>query len=167
MSRTLLMENNPLDVIGAEVKIGDKAVDFTVLNQAMEAVKLSDFSGKKIILSVFPSIDTGVCATQTRKFNEIAAGLGDDVVILTVSVDLPFAIGRFCGAEGIANVITTSDHLATDFGQKYGFLLPQLRLLARGIVVIDQDMVIKHVEYVPEITNEPNYDAALEVLKGL
>lgn len=166
MSRKLKFATNEIIVEGTEVKVGEIAPDFTVLNKDLEEVKLSDYKGKKIVLAVFPSIDTSVCASQTRKFNEVAAS-EKDVIVLTISVDLPFAIGRFCAAEGIDSVITTSDHRDLDFGKKYGFVLPSLRLLARGTVVIDKNGIIQYIEYVPEVTDHPNYDAALEVLKKI
>jgi thiol peroxidase len=157
---------NPMPVSGKEIKVGDKAPDFTVVGNDLKPVKLSDYKGKVRVLSVFPSLDTGVCAAQTRKFNEEAAKL-DNIDILSISVDLPFAQKRFCGAEGIDQVVTLSDHKDLDFGKKYGFVMEPLRLLARGTVVIDKDDTVKYVEYVPEVTNEPNYDAALKVAKEL
>ncbi|MCK5536114.1 MAG: thiol peroxidase [Bacteroidales bacterium] len=155
----------PVVLLGAMCKLGDVAQDFTVVNQNLEEDKLSNYDGKVKILSVFPSIDTGVCATQNRKFNEEAAKLGDDIVILSISNDLPFAQKRFCGAEGIDNVIMLSDYQQVDFGTKYGFLIGGLRLLARGIVVIDKNNIIRHIEYVSEITDEPDYDTALSIAK--
>ncbi len=160
-------KNNPVTLVGTEVKVGDKAPDFTVLANDLSPVKLTDYKGKVVILSLFPSIDTGVCATQNRTFNKKASELSDDIVIIGISNDLPFALGRFCGAEGIDKVVTTSDHRDLDFSLKYGFLIEELRLLARGTVVIDKDGVVRHVEYVSEVTNEPDYDAALNVAKGL
>lgn len=160
-------KNNPVTLLGKEVKVGDKAADFTVLGNALNPVKLSDYKGKVVIISVFPSIDTGVCATQNRTFNKKAAELSDDIVIIGVSNDLPFALGRFCGAEGIDKVVTTSDHKDLDFSSKYGFLIEELRLLARGTVVIDKEGVVRHVEYVSEVTNEPDYEAALKTAKSL
>ena len=118
-------------------------------------------------MSIFPSIDTGVCATQTRTFNKRASELSGDVSILTISKDLPFALGRFCAAEGINNLITTSDYKFSEFGLKYGFLIKENRLLARGVVVVDKDGVIRYVEYVPDIIQEPDYDKAIEAIKGL
>lgn len=153
-------------LLGEEVKVGDKAKDFTVVGNDLKPVKLSDYDGKVRILSIAPSIDTGVCSAQTRRFNEEAAKLGD-AVVLSVSMDLPFALGRFCGAEGIDSVVTTTDHMEADFGMKYGFLMKELRLLNRGIVVIDKDGTVKHVEYVENNSNEPDYDSALEVVKSL
>ncbi len=163
----LTFKNNPITLLGNEIKVGDKATDFTVLANDLSPVKLSDYKGKVVVLSVFPSIDTGVCATQNRTFNKKATELSDDIVIIGISVDLPFALGRFCGAEGIDKVITTSDHKDLDFSSKYGFLIEELRLLARGTVVIDKEGVVRHVEYVSEVTNEPDYEAALNTAKSL
>lgn len=151
---------NPLTLNGEMVKAGDKAHDFTVLANDLKPHTLNEYQGKVRIISVVPSIDTGVCAAQTRRFNEEAAKLGE-VVILTISNDLPFALGRFCAAEGIDKVITLSDHKATDFGLKYGFLIEELRLLARGIVVVDKEGIIRYVEYVKEATTHPDYDKAI------
>lgn len=166
MSRQLKFAGNDISVTGSEVKVGDKAQNFTVLDKDLNPVNLEDFKGKKVVLAVFPSIDTSVCAAQTRKFNEVASTV-EDTQILTISVDLPFALGRFCAAEGIDSVTTTSDHLNLDFGTKYGFVLPDLRLLARGTVIIDAEGTVQFVEYVAEVTDHPNYDSALEVLKSL
>ncbi len=163
----LTFKNNPITLLGNEIKVGDKAPDFKVLANDLSPVKLSDYKGKVVVLSVFPSIDTGVCATQNRTFNKKATQLSDDIVIIGISVDLPFALGRFCGAEGIDKVITTSDHKDLDFSSKYGFLIEELRLLARGTVVIDKEGVVRHVEYVSEVTNEPDYEAALNTAKSL
>ena len=157
---------NPLTLAGNEIKVGAKAPDFYALNSKLQPVKLSDFDGKVRIISVFPSIDTPVCAAQTRRFNVEAANLGD-VQILTVSCDLPFALGRFCAAEGIDKEITLSDHKELDFGLKYGFAIDELRLLSRGVVVVDKDGVVKYVEYVKEVTDEPDYDSAIEAVKKI
>lgn len=158
---------NPVTLLGHEVKAGEKATPFTVIDSALKPRSLADYHGKIKIVAVYPSIDTGICATQNRKFNEIAASLSDDVVVLSVSCDLPFAQARFCAAEGLKNVVTLSDHKDTDFGIKYGFLIGELRLLARGTVVIDKDDTIRFVEYVPEIVTEPDYQAALDAVKKL
>lgn len=160
-------KGNPITLLGKETKVNDKAVEFTVLNNTLEPVKLSDFDGKVKILSLFPSIDTGVCSKQAHTFNQKASSLGDDIVILAISNDLPFALSRFCGAEGIDNLITLSDHKNLDFSTKYGFLIEELRLIARGVVVIDKDNVVRYVEYVPEGTNEPDYDRAIEAAQKL
>lgn len=163
----ITFQGNPLTLLGTEIKVGDKAPDFTVLGGDLSPVKLSDFAGKVVIISIFPSVDTPVCATQNRIFNKQATNLGEDISVLGISNDLPFALGRFCGAEGIDKVQTLSDHKDLDFATKYGYHIAELRLLARGTVVIDKDGIVKHVEYVPEVTDEPNYEAALEVAKGL
>lgn len=157
---------NPLTLAGSEIKKGMKAPDFYGLNSKLEPVKLTDFEGKVRIISVFPSIDTPVCAAQTRRFNVEAANLGD-VQILTLSCDLPFALGRFCAAEGIDKEITLSDHKELDFGLKYGFAIDELRLLSRGVVVVDKEGTVKYVEYVKEITGEPDYDSAIKAAKEL
>ena len=160
------MGGNPMTLLGKEVKVGDKAVNFTGLKTDMSPYSLSDAGDKIKIISVVPSLDTGVCELQTIRFNEMAAEL-DDVVILTLSVDLPFAQARFCGAKGIDKVITLSDHKDLDFGLNYGFVMEEMRLLARGIVVLDKDNTVRYVEYVSEATNHPDYDKALEVVKSL
>lgn len=155
---------NPLSLLGKEVKVGDKAVDFSVLDASLNEVKLSDALGQTVIISVAPSLDTSVCAAQTRRFNEEAAKL-KDTAVYCISVDLPFALGRFCSTEGIDNVKTLSDHKDLDFGMKYGYVVEELRLLARGIVVIGKDGIVKHLEVVPEMTNHPDYDKALAIAK--
>ena len=160
-------KGNPVTLLGNEIKVGDKAPDFTVLDNGLNPKKLSDYKGKVKILSVFPSVDTSVCSKQNRRFNEEAAGLSNDIEILAISNDLPFALNRFCDAEGIDKVTTLSDHKDVDFGTKYGFLIEELRLLARGVVVVDQNDEVKYVEYVPEIGNEPDYETALNAAKQL
>ncbi len=157
---------NPLTLLGEMITVGAKAPDFTAIGEGLKPVSLNDFAGKVVLISSVPSVDTGVCAAQTRRFNVEAANLGD-VAILTISNDLPFALGRFCAAEGIDKVVTLSDHKDTDFGLKYGFLLEELRLLNRGIIVIDKNGIVQYVEYVKENTNHPDYDAALEAAKKL
>lgn len=157
---------NPLTLLGETIKVGDKAPDFTAIGEGLKPVKLSDYAGKIVLISAVPSVDTGVCAAQTRKFNVEAANLGE-VAILTISCDLPFALGRFCAAEGIDKVVTLSDHKDTDFGLKYGFLIEELRLLNRGIVVVDKAGVVQYVEFVKENTNHPDYDAAIAEAKKL
>lgn len=162
----ITFKGNPLTLLGEEVKVGDKAPDFTVIGADLSPVKLSDYDGKVRVLALYPSIDTGVCQLQNKRFNAEASNLGD-AVILSISCDLPFAQSRFCAAEGLDKVITASDHKDVDFGTKYGFLIKELRLLTRGTVVIDKDGVVKYVEICPEVTDEPDYEAALTVIKGL
>lgn len=158
---------NPATLIGPEIKVGDKAPNFTVVDNGLAPKTLADFEGKIKVISIVPSLDTGVCDAQTRWFNQNATKLGQDVVVLTISVDLPFAQKRWCGAAGVENVITLSDYQTVDFGTKYGFLLDGLRLLSRGIVVIDKNDVVSYVEYVPEVTHAVNFDAALASVEAL
>ncbi|MER1958525.1 MAG: thiol peroxidase [Solibacillus sp.] len=159
--------NKPVTLIGNEIKVGDQAPNFTVTANDLSAVTLNDLAGKIRLFSVVPSLDTGVCDQQTRKFNEAAAELGDDVAIYTVSMDLPFAQKRWCGAAGIDKLVTVSDHREASFGEAYGVHMKELRLLARSIFVVDADGKVAYVEYVPEGTNHPNYEAALEAVKAL
>ncbi len=159
-------KGQPLTLMGEPIKVGNKAPDFIALNSALEPVKRSDFKGKLCVLAVYPSIDTGVCQAQNRKFNQFASEL-EDIVVLSISCDLPFAQGRFCATEGLNKVFTLSDHKDVDFGTKYGFLIKELRLLARGTVVIDKEGIVRYVEYVPEVTDEPDYESALEIIRKL
>ncbi len=158
---------NPLTLIGDGVKVGDKAPDFTVLDKDLREVKLSDFAGKVKIISVTPSLDTPVCDLQARRFNEEAGALGDKVSVINISMDLPFAIARFCTSAGIENIRTLSDHRDASFGNAYGVLIKELRLLSRAIFVIDQSDIIRYTEIVPEIANQPNYDTALAEARKL
>jgi thioredoxin-dependent peroxiredoxin len=160
-------KNGPVTLIGNEVKVGDQAPDFKVLANDLSEVTVKDLEGKVVLFSVVPSLDTGVCDQQTRKFNEAAAEFGDNVVVYTVSMDLPFAQKRWCGAAGIENVVTVSDHRLASFGEAYGVLIEELRLLTRSIFVVDATGKVTYVEYVPEATNHPNYDAAIEAIKAL
>lgn len=157
---------NPVTLVGKAIKVGDKAENFTLVNNDLKPVSLSDFDGKVKLLSIYPSIDTGICSAQTVRFNKEAASLSD-VAFLSISNDLPFALKRFCGAEGIENLNTLSDHKNVEFGKRYGFLVDELRLLARGVVILDKDNMVKYVEYVPEIAEHPDYDKALNALKEL
>ncbi|WP_299267392.1 thiol peroxidase [uncultured Leptotrichia sp.] len=160
-------KGNPITLTGNEVKAGQTAPDFTVLSPELKEVKLSDYKGKVVVIAVFPSVDTGVCALQLARFNQEAASFGDDVQLLTISADLPFALGRYCADKGIANALTASDHKDLDFGTKYGFVIKELRLLARGVVIVDKNGIIQYVEYVPEIGEQPDYERALKVIKEL
>lgn len=157
----------PKTLLGEEIRTGDIAPNFTVLNQGFESFELKTLSGKIRLISVVPSLDTGVCDMQTRRFNEEAANLGDDVEIITISVDLPFAQKRWCGAAGIDQVKVLSDHRDLDFGYKYGVVIKELRLLSRSIFIIDKDDKVRYVEYVREITDHPDYDEALNVIRSL
>ena len=155
---------HPVTLIGSEAKPGMSAPDFTVLNPDLTPFTLHSTEGIRII-SVVPSIDTSVCDMQTRWFNEEASKL-PGVKIVSISVDLPFALKKYCAAQGIENISTVSDHKELDFGLKYGFVIEEFRLLTRGIVVVDAGNVIRHVEYVPNIGDQPNYDAALQAVKA-
>ena len=140
------MGKTPLTLLGNMVAIGDVAPNFTATDNNSKPVSLSDFAGKTVIISVFPSVDTKVCAMQTRRFNKEASDLSKNVVILTVSKDLPFALGRFCAAEGIDRIYTLSDYMHSEFGYKYGFLLQENMLLARGVVVVDPKGKVLYAE---------------------
>lgn len=158
---------NPVTLLGEEVKVGSKAPAFTAVNNDMSKFSLEDAKDKIKIISVVPSVDTGVCELQTINFNETATELGEDVLIITISMDLPFAQKRFCGAHGIDASIVVSDHAEASFGENYGFLMEGLRLLARGVVIIDKEDTVRYVEYVGEVTNHPDYDKAIEAVKEL
>ncbi|MBF0553817.1 MAG: thiol peroxidase [Nitrospirae bacterium] len=167
MERTgvITFQGGGLTLLGTEVKVGDKAPEFTALDNGLGAVALKDFMGKTVVISVTPSLDTPVCDRQLRKFNESAAGLGTDIVVLNISMDLPFANARFCAAAGIDRVKTLSDHKDASFAMAYGLLIKELRLLARAIVIIDKTGTIKYIEVVPEVTNHPDYEKALAAVK--
>lgn len=160
------MKGLPLTLVGSEVSVGDRAPDFEALNNDLQPVRLSQFAGKTVILSSVPSLDTPVCDMETRRFNQEAEKLGEDVVVLTISMDLPFAQKRWCGAAGVTRVITLSDHRDASFGQTYGVLIKELRLLARAVFVVGPDGVIKHSQLVKEITQEPDYAAVLDAVKS-
>ena len=157
---------NPLTLVGDEVKVGEKAPDFSLLKNDLSPAAMADYAGKVIVLTLVPSLDTPVCDTETRRFNEEAAALGDDVAILAVSMDLPFAQARWCGAAGVEAVETLSDHKDAAMGPAYGALIKELRLMSRVVVVIDRDGVVTYAQYVKEISEEPDYDAALVAAKA-
>jgi len=161
------MKGNPMTLVGPELKAGDKAPDFTVLDQAMAPKSLKDFEGKFKVISVTPSLDTPVCDLQIHWFNEDAANQPADVAVLNISMDLPFAIKRFCATGGIDKAEALSDHRDASFGTNWGVLMKELRLLARSIFVVDRENVIRYVQIVPEQTTEPDYEAALNALKSL
>lgn len=161
------MKGNPLTLLGPELKAGDKAPDFTVRDLGLQPFKLSDSKGRIRLISVVPSLDTPVCDAQTRRFNEEAAQLGDKVEIITVSVDLPFAQKRWCGAAGIDKIKVVSDYYDRSFSTAYGTLIKELHIDSRAIFVVDDKDVIRYVEYVPEVANHPNYDKVLEAVKKL
>ena len=158
-------KGNPLTLIGPDIKVGDKAPNFQVIAKDLSAVTLDSSKGKVRLISVVPSLDTPVCDQQTRRFNEEAAKLPSSVEVLTVSADLPFAQARFCGAANIDRVKTLSDHRELSFGQAYGVLIKELKLLARSVFVIDAADRVQYLEIVKEVTNHPNYDAALAAVR--
>lgn len=165
-NNVIKFNGNPLTLLGKEMKVGVKAPEFKALNNNLQPVNLSDYGKKIKVISVVPSVDTSVCAIQTKHFNKRAADF-PNVQIITISADLPFALGRFCGAEGINNSVTLSDYNGHDFGLKYGFLIDELKLLARGVVIVDEKDVVRYVQYVPEVTDEPDYNEAFEALKKI
>jgi len=166
MKPNVTFAGNPVNLVGTLPQVGDKAPDFSLIAQDLSAKTLSDFEGKIKVIAIYPSVDTGVCAAQNRQINALFNSL-EDVVVLSVSRDLPFAQKRFCAAEGLDNIITLSDYRESLFGADYGFLIDELKLLARGTVIVGKDNVVKYVEVVPEITTEPDYDKAIEVVKSL
>jgi thiol peroxidase len=161
----ITFKGGPLTLIGPEIKVGDTAPNFKLLNSSLQEVTLDSFKGKTLIISVAPSLDTPVCSLQTQRFNKEIPQLPAGVEVITVSADLPFAQARFCGAEGI-KMITLSDHRDMAFGDAYGTHIKELRLETRSIFVVGKDGKIKHVEIVKEVTEHPNYDEALKVAKA-
>ena len=161
------MKGNPVTLLGKEAQVGQNAPDATLLANDLSEFKLSSLKGKKHILSVVPSLDTGICDLQTKRFNQEAAKLGKDVPVVTISMDLPFAQKRWCGATDSTNIITLSDHRQASFGEAYGVLIKGLRLLTRAIFIVDAAGVIRYKQIVPEITTEPKYDETLEALKKI
>ena len=160
-------KGNPLTLLGKELKVGDKAPDFQVVDNSLSPVKLTDFTGKVVLLSVTPSIDTGICDLQAKRFNRMAMEVSDDVVILSISVDLPFALARWCGATGSDKIKTLSDYQDWNFGLQYGMLVKESRLLARSVWIIDKNGVIQYIQIVPEMPTEPDYEDAFGALKKL
>jgi thiol peroxidase len=163
----ITMKGTPLTLLGEKLKVEIRAPDFTVLDNNLVPVTLSSCKGKVCVLSSVPSLDTPVCDMETRRFNQEAADLGSGVAILTISMDLPFAQKRWCGAAGVDKVVTLSDHRDASFGTSYGVLIKELRLLARAVFVLDRAGVIQYVEIVKELTQEPNYQAVLSAVKKL
>ena len=166
-ANAVTFKGKPLTLVGPEIKAADQAPHFKLVGNDLADIECESFHGKVRVLSVAPSIDTPVCATQTRTFNKETIGLSEDVVVLSVSLDLPFALARFCGAEGIERVITASDYKYRTFGETYGVYIRELGLLTRAVFVIDREGRIVHAEYVPEVTNEPDYAAALKAVKAV
>ncbi|MRR57797.1 MAG: thiol peroxidase [Deltaproteobacteria bacterium] len=166
-SGVITFQGNPLTLVGKKLQAGDSAPDFLVVDNGLAPVTLADYAGKIKILSTVPSLDTPVCDTETRRFNKEAASLPDSIVLLTISMDLPFAQARWCGAAGIDRVKTLSDYQERSFANAYGLLIKELKLLARAVFVVDAANIIRYVQIVPEITAEPDYDAALNAAKAL
>ena len=164
---TVTLKGNPLNLSGNQVEPGQTAPDCTLIANDLSEFKLSSIKGKKIILSVVPSLDTPICDLQTKRFNTEASKLGGDVVILTISMDLPFAQKRWCGLTGSDKIKTLSDYREAAFGKAYGVLIDKLRLLARAIFIVDPAGKIRYKQIVPEVAQEPNYDEALKALKTL
>lgn len=158
-------KGNPLTLVGDEVKVGQRAPDFVAIDNNLAPVRFSSYHGKTCIISSVISLDTPVCDIQTRKFNEEASRLGQEVAILTLSMDLPFAQKRWCGAAGVDKIRTLSDHRDASFGTSYGVLIKELRLLARAVFILDRKGVLQYQQVVKEVTNEPDYDAVLKELK--
>ena len=163
----ITFKGNSMTLLGPELKVGDAAPDFAVVDNGLAAVNLSSYAGKIKIISAVPSLDTPVCDTETRRFNQEAAALSGDVVILTVSLDLPFAQKRWCGAAGIDKVVTLSDYRERSFGLGYGVLIKELLLLTRAVFVLDGANTIRYTQIVPEVTAEPDYAAAIAAAKAL
>ena len=162
---TIKFKGNPLTLAGNLPGVGETAPDFEVLTNDLSPFKLSEHQGKVLVICSVPSLDTSVCDTEIRKFNEKATSLGEDVAVLVISMDLPFAQKRWCGAAGVENVQTLSDHKNAQFGSTYGALIKELRLLARAVFVVDKKGVIRYIEVVDELTNEPDYETALKAAK--
>ncbi len=161
------MHGNPLTLVGNEIRTGELAPEFVALDTDLNPVKFSSYRGKVCILSSVPSLDTPVCDVETRKFNEEATKLGDKIQILTISMDLPFAQKRWCGAAGVNKLKTLSDHKEAQFGIAYGVLIKELRLLARAVFLVDQKGMLQYMQLVKEIASEPNYEEVWNALKKI
>lgn len=157
----------PRTLIGPELHTGDRAPNFTLINRKLQPVTMETYAGKPLLISVVPSLDTGVCSKQTQRFNDEAAARAGQVNFITVSADLPFAQARWCSSNGAEQIETLSDHRDMNFGAAYGTLVDELRIESRAVFVVDRDGIIRYVEYVPVAGQEPNYDAALAALASL
>jgi thioredoxin-dependent peroxiredoxin len=166
-SGLVTLRGNPVTLVGTEIRVGDKAPNFEVVGNDLKPVSFSSYLGKVCIISSVPSLDTPICEASTKRFNEEAAGLGADVAILTVSMDLPFAQRRWCLANAVKEVETLSDHKDASFGTSYGLLMKEVRLLARAVLVVDRTGTVKYFELVKEIGDEPDFEAALEAAKRI
>jgi len=160
----ITIHGNPLTLVGDEIKVGAPAPDVELLDNDLNPVKLSAYRGKVLVIASVPSLDTPVCDMETRRFNDEAANLGPDIELVTISMDLPFAQKRWCGAAGVKNLQTLSDHRQADFGLAYGVLIKELRLLARAVFIVDRKGTVQYVQTVKEVTNEPNYEEVLQAL---
>jgi len=166
-SGIITFKGNPFTLIGPGLVVGAKAPDFTVVDNSLAPVTLATYSGKIKVISAVPSLDTPVCDTETRRFNQEAAGLPENVVVLTISLDLPFAQKRWCGAAGIDRVTTLSDYQERSFAAAYGVLIKELKLLARAVFIIDAADTVRYIQIVPEVTSEPDYAAVIGAVKSL
>jgi len=166
-TRIVTIKGNPMVLEGRDVTPGDAAPDVQLLDNDLKPVRLSSYRGKTCIISSIPSLDTPVCDMETRRFNDAAVKLGGDVVILTVSMDLPFAQKRWCGAAGVDRVVTLSDHRSAEFGRLYGVLIKDLRLLARCVFVVDREGIVRYKQLVKEVSQEPDYEAVLTAVASL
>jgi thiol peroxidase len=164
-TQAITMKGNPLTLVNNLPQIDQTAPDFEVVGNDLSPVKLSSYGGKVCVISSVPSLDTPICDMQTRRFNQEAENLSPDTSILTISMDLPFAQKRWCGASGVERVVTLSDHRKAEFGTGYGVLIKELRLLARAVFIVDREGIVRYVQLVKEIAREPDYDAVLEALK--
>ena len=163
----ITFKGNPMTLLGPELKTGERAPGFTVVDTGLNQVTLATYAGKIKVISAVPSLDTPVCDVETRRFNQEAASLPDNVAVLTVSLDLPFAQKRWCGAAGIDRVTTLSDYQERSFAAAYGVLIKELKLLSRSIFVIDAQDTIRYIQHVPEVTQEPDYAAVLAAVRTL
>ncbi len=161
------MKGKPLTLLGDELKVGEPVPDCEVVGKDLQPVPLSSFLGKVCIISSLPSLDTSVCDIMTRRFSKEAVALGEDVVVLAISMDLPFAQDRWCIATDVKNVFTFSDHRSAAFGQAFGVLIKDLRLLARAVFIVDREGIIRYIEIVNELTHEPDYEEVLKAAKEL
>ncbi len=167
MARNIKFKGSPLTLEGDLIKIGAKSPDFKVVSQDMKEVTLSDFRGKVKVITFFVSLDTSVCDLQVRKFNNEATAFSSDIVVLGISKDLPFAQKRFCEMNGIKNVTVLSDYRYSSFGKNYGLLIKEWNLLARGVLIIDKNDIVRYVQIVEELTNQPDYEDVLKTLKEI
>lgn len=159
------MKGNPVTLVGPDLAVGERAPEFAAVDRDLHEVKLSDFAGRVVVISSVVSVDTSVCAVQTKRFSDETEELPENVVVLTISTDLPFALGRFCAAEGAGHTVALSDHRSVSFGTAYGVLIKDLRLLARSVWVVGKDGKIVYKEIVPEVASHPDYERALKAAR--